>query len=287
MRRLSATVALLLAPACLHADENLFGWARSSETLPKGNWDMYHTVTLRNGVDTGKYRVFDYEPEIEYGVTNSLQLGAALEGSHYDFANNDFATGVGTGYGQTREGAVFRGGSLTAKYNLLSPFSEPVGLALRGAIGYTNRDEIGGVEQNESSYRIDLIAQKNLLDNTLVSTANLATKLTTGKKPAEEYETEIAVHALGGISYRFTEGWFAGVEGRFIYEAPRNEDGEFHSEHHVFYFGPVVHYGAEKFWVTLSLQYQLDGRGVDEPVSDRAYAEEQRYQLRLKVGYNF
>lgn len=278
---------LALAALTAHADENLFGWARSSETLPQGKWDMYNTLTHRRGVETGKYAVTDYELEVEYGATDALQLSAALEGSHYDFADNEFAAGLDTGYGQTREGAVFRGGSLVAKYNLQSPFSEPVGLAVRGAVGYTGFDEIGGIEQNESSARADFIVQKNMLDNTLVSTLNLATRMTTGKRPAEEYETELAFLALGGVAYRFTEGWYAGLEGRFISEHPRNEAGHFHSEHYVAYAGPVLHYGTLRYWVTLSLQYQVHGWGVDEPIDHRTYAEEQRYQARLKVGYNF
>lgn len=282
-------VALGLAPV-LHADENFFGWARNSETLPQGKWDMYHTVTSRGSVDRGTYQATDYEVEIEHGITDAFQISMALEGSHFKFGNNDFSQGLHTGYGETQEGAVFRGGSVAGKYNILSPFKDDIGVALRGAMGYTAFDEVAGVEQNEFSYTADLILQKNFLDNTLITVANLVFRQTTGKQPAEEYDSELACHVRGGASYRLMDNWYAGLESRFIYEAPHvvtPTSQTYRHEHHVLYAGPVIHYGVEKYWVTLSAQCQVYGTGQDEPVKNRTYAEEQKLQVRLKIGVNF
>ena len=52
------------------------------------------------------------------------------------------------------------------------------------------------------------------------------------------------------------------------------------------YAGPSLHYATESWWATLTWNYQIAGKGVDEPVG-QTFAEEQRNLWRLKVGFNF
>jgi hypothetical protein len=46
-------------------------------------------------------------------------------------------------------------------------------------------------------------------------------------------------------------------------------------------------YGSERWWVTLSYGYQIQGTGLDEPADGKTFAEEVRNESRLKVGLNF
>ena len=88
-----------------------------------------------------------------------------------------------------------------------------------------------------------------------------------------------------GASYRFAPGWFVGVEGRIRSEYPEF-DGHT-QEHSVLFVGPSLHYGAERWWTTVSWGYQVWGYGVDEPVHNKSYLEETRNEYRFKVGFNF
>jgi hypothetical protein len=53
------------------------------------------------------------------------------------------------------------------------------------------------------------------------------------------------------------------------------------------YAGPSLHYGTQRWWVTLSYNYQIYGTGIDEPDDGKTYAEETAHRIRLKVGFNF
>ena len=40
--------AVVALPGVAHADENLFGYVKGSETLPKGAWELYQFFTVRS-----------------------------------------------------------------------------------------------------------------------------------------------------------------------------------------------------------------------------------------------
>ena len=42
-----ALIAMCAIPLSAHADENLFGYVRGSETLPQGSYELYQFVTQR------------------------------------------------------------------------------------------------------------------------------------------------------------------------------------------------------------------------------------------------
>jgi hypothetical protein len=46
-------------------------------------------------------------------------------------------------------------------------------------------------------------------------------------------------------------------------------------------------YSQERWWATLTSNYQVCGRGVDEPADEQTFAEETRQLFRLKIGFNF
>ena len=114
--------------------------------------------------------------------------------------------------------------------------------------------------------------------------ANVGFELAWGKKPAEEYDREVSLLGGLGVSYRFVRNWFVGVDSRIRSEYPDFDFGN--HEHTVVFVGPALHYGAEKWWATLSWGRQVWGKGVDEP-GNRTFAEEARNEVILKFGLNF
>ena len=50
----------------------------------------------------------------------------------------------------------------------------------------------------------------------------------------------------------------------------------------------IKNYGEqERWWATLTWNYQVYGKGVEEPADGQTFAEETRQLFRLKVGFNF
>ncbi|HTJ77399.1 MAG TPA: DUF6662 family protein [Rariglobus sp.] len=275
---LSALVLSALASSEAMADENLFGYVSGAETLPAGHYDLEQFTTLRTGKDGGRYRGWDFESEVEYGVTDQLQLSASLIQHHFDMN--------GVPGQDNRNDYVFGGVNLGAKYRIKSPYKDGYGLAFSPEIGLRRYDDVGGLIEHSLFIAPTLIYQKNALGDTLVFAANGGFELAWGKKPAEQYDHELALQGGAGISYRFAPGWFAGVETHTRAEYP---DFQFPSnfEHWAVFAGPSLHYGAERWWATLTWSYQVYGHGVDEPIPGYTYAEETRSELRLKVGLNF
>ncbi len=277
LRPLAAATALFVLAGPALADEHLFGWARGSETLPQGHFDAYQFITLRTGKDEGLYRGWDFDTEVEYGITDRFQVGISVE-QHY-FKTKDVP--------DLPNMSTYRFGGLevSAKYRVLSPFKDKVGLALRLEGGYLWNDDVAGLYQQEMFIDPEVILHKNFFDDTLIFHLNGGMQFAWGKKPAEEYDYEYALHANAGVSYRFAPNWFIGFEARFRAEYPEFDIKHF--EHRVVFIGPSLHYAAKSWWATASYGYQVYGKGIDEPLNGKTFAEETRNEFRLKVGLNF
>ena len=268
---------LILTTLPARADENLFGYVKGAETLPKGHVDVYETTTARFGKSSGEYQGWDFETEAEYGITDKLQVGLDIIQHYFNIQ----------GVPELDNGSFYRFGGveLTTKYRFTSVFKDGYGLAYRQELAYLPWDDVAGIEQNEFDFAPELIFQKNFLDDTLIFSANGGVKLAWGKKPAEEYDHEFTIQGATGLSYRFAPNWFFGPEVHMRSEFPRFDFG-FH-EHSAIFAGPALHYGAKNWWATLSYAYQAWGEGVDEPSNGHTFAEEARHEFRLKVGFNF
>ena len=266
-----------LITSTVRADEHLFGWVRGTETLPGGHTDAYQFITLRTGKRSGTYNGWDFDTEVEYGITDKFQVGISVEQHYFRIRDVEELDNMN----QYRFGGI----ELSAKYRVLSPFKDKVGLALRLEAGYLTNDDVAGLDQEEIYLDPEIILHKNFLDDTLIFHVNGGVQFAWGKKSAEEYDYELALHAAMGVAYRFAPNWFIGVEAHFRSEFPEMDFG-FH-EHTVVFAGPSLHYGAEKWWATASYGYQVWGEGVDEPNNGKTFAEEARNEFRLKAGFNF
>ncbi|MEP6669749.1 MAG: DUF6662 family protein [Chthoniobacter sp.] len=259
------------------ADENLFGFVRGAETLPKGHYDVYQTVTLRTGKDVGVYRGWDSDTEVEYGFTDKLQGSLSLV--------NRYIYNRGVEELDDTNHLTFGGFEGTTKYRILSPFKDPFGLAVRLETGWLLHDEVAGLLEHEIYVAPEIIVQKNFLDDTLITELNFGGEWAWGKDPAEQYYKEFSLQGGVGVTYRIAPKWFVGLEGHARGEWPLFNFNLF--EHSVVYAGPAIHYATERWWVTLSYNYQIYGHGIDELPRTQTFAEETRHEIRFKVGFNF
>ncbi len=264
-----------------HADEQLFGFVRGAETLPKDTSEIYQFITTRIGKHEGAYYGTDFETEIEHGFTDRFQASLSLENR---YIYNHGVNGERDALDDTA-GYRFGGVSAAAKYGLLSPFKDALGLALRLEGGHILHDEVDGLPENEWFIAPELDLQKNFRDDTLITELWLGTEWAWGKQPAEQYPRELAFQGGLGVSYRFVPNWFIGVESNIRAEYPLFKLDQF--EHYVIYAGPSLHYSSKHWWATLTCVHQLWGEGIGEPLDGRTYAEETNWRIRMKIGFNF
>lgn len=296
---LASLVWVVPAPA----DEPLFGYAYTADLLPKGKWELEQWVTDREGQAFGHFHDFKFRTEVEYGLTDNFQLSGYLNYSYLNAKNNSVALlteGIDIPFDHDPTKAYsamrFDGISVEGIYRFLSPYKDPIGLAV-----YLE-PEVG---PREMAFEVRLILQKNFLDDRLVVAANAwiefeheqGSNLVTpgsGETPDGAIEKATMAEIDLGVSYRFFPRWWGGLEFRNHNEfsgfslAPRNQ------EHTAFFLGPNVHFGSERWWITVSALRQVGAIGVSadnkaQMRGHRIFGDEHTSWdgIRVRVGYNF
>lgn len=285
---LSAVIVLAGYALPAGADENLFGYVTGVDTLPKGASEVYLWATDRRDKGQGRYAAQDYRIEFERGLTDRLTGSLYLNWRHHDIKGAAAVDENGMPEYPDVDRFGFQGAQASIKYNLLDVYTNPVGVALYFEPGYSEIFKITGQEQQELSLETKLIVQKNFLEDQLVWATNLTPEFEVRKFEGEEtWETELALELTSAVSYRIAANWFGGLETRYHSEYPDWPDSALR-EHYAIFAGPTVHYGAERWWWTLTYLPQLTGRPVDEARDEDLHLHEhEKREIRMKLGYNF
>ena len=148
INRLLAFSIFLLATlhfSFAHAGEGAFGWIYTLDLQPKGKLEFEQRLQLNQQQASGTYDAWTARTELEYGLTNNLQVAGYIN-SYYTSANQnytnpeacgDMPTCTG-GYGvpsshdpsTTYRKSGIEGGSLEAIYRITNPVTSPVGVGL-------------------------------------------------------------------------------------------------------------------------------------------------------------
>jgi len=276
------------------ADENLFGYVRGAEVLPRGQVEAYQWFTQRSDKGAGKYRAIDSKTEVEYGVTDRFQVSAEL-----NMLSIDTSDLLIDGYlpGDKKYGLRPQGIELAAKYNFLSPAKDDFGLSGTASLEYGMLDVHSGQKKTEYEFETQLQAQKFFLEGQLTWVGNIGVRAAYEKRKAianlpngfewsTDPEMEISTKIGTGLSYRFAPGWYGGAE--VLREA--EYETEVGLERWSVFAGPTLHYGDKQWWATLTYFRQLRGGGekyagqADEHLH---LIEKTKNEIRVKLGYNF
>lgn len=298
VRNISSLRLLLVFFVCLtcrvsSAGEGAFGWVYTLDLQPQGKYELEQKIDLTHRQAVGQYDLGSYRTELEYGITNDLQLGAYLNAYSLSARNNYLSPEVcsaapctaGFGVPSTaNDSSRYRrrgvdGGSVEAVWRITNPVTSPVGLGL-----YI--EPTWGKLEDELEFR--LIAQSNFLDDRLVLTSNLLVEIEKEKyDPTGGIIRNSMADLLYGASYRFAPKWSAGFEGRF------------HTDHDGYHFdkltqtanfiGPNIHYADQRWWVTAAWRHQLGGKCYADGTADCALGQvwdnQGRNQFIVKVGF--
>jgi hypothetical protein len=294
--------AVIGGASAVQAGETPFGYVYTTDTHPQGRWEFEQWATLRTGKPHGDYSLWQLREEIEYGVTNEFQLSGYLNWLSVD-AFRDRADGTTGGafvpesadrnkrYGSTR----FESVSVEGIYRLLSPYKDPLGLAL-----YLEPSWGPDIREIETK----LLLQKNFLDDRLVVAGNATLAWEWEHKsgnpesdPGEDdfnarWEKELELEFTVGASYLVAPHWYAGLEFRNhnVYSGHSFANPAFSS----FFAGPSVHYTTAGWWATLTVLPQLplakayNDEQRENLVHDRIYSDDhEQMEVRLRAGITF
>lgn len=298
----------------VQAEENLWLYTKATDTRPKGSTELKITDIVRIGKSSGDYVFHDIRPEIEYGLTDKLTVGAELMFFSHDYSVDDpdlqpmFDTQGGSGKSFSK--TQYAGYELALKYNVLSPYKDALGLSW--GLGYENRDKyrLDGADIDQDSFVGTLFLQKNYIDNRLSLAANIKTELERRRSPGV-LEEEIAFDISAGASYRFAPKHFIGLEYRRQQDhlSPYNtETGEYDDQdltpsefdlstfrvgtRHQYgqYIGPTYHYADKNWWATTGALYQFKGGGHLSNAyikNKKNFDEHEKWHLGFILGYEF
>jgi hypothetical protein len=90
---------------------------------------------------------------------------------------------------------------------------------------------------------------------------------------------------LLGASWQLNPHWRVGVETRLHTEFGNADFNN--SEFLVLNLGPAIHYGADRFFATLSVLPQVAGWPDKNGTSGLHLDEHERVEVRLKLGFEF
>jgi hypothetical protein len=306
-------LALILPAQRAAAEEPLIGYVYTTDLLPQGKFELEQWATWRAHKADGQFNVIEGRTEFEYGVNDRLQVAAYLNyewaQAYHDNVINGSTLPPGTlanlyvGPDEHLNTTRFTGVSLEGIYRILSPYIDPVGLAVyvRPTIGPRFRE----LESR-------LILQENFLDDRLVFAFNagvvedwrsIPQLVTTVQPVTTVYDDDDVPRQWSGKAtinlglagaYRFMPNWSAGLEmenERGFRNANPFDSGQTNI---AYYLGPSLHYAGQHLFGTVTyLNQQPWGKDYANPganfvVGGRNYAaDNERYRVRLRFGWYF
>ena len=285
------SLLFLLCSAGARAGESPFGYLYTTDTHPKGSYELEQWMTLRRGKVQGQYSLGQYRTELEYGVTDRFQASIYWNTDSVKASGNNSAGETAGPYipetidrsSSYRRGFSNDGWSAELIYRVLSPYTDPVGLALYVEPSW-------GRFKNELETK--LILQKNFFDDRLVLGYNLTLAPEWEKTAAGKEKVTELIHNFGA-SYRFAPRWFAGLEARHHREYEGHSLSARNREFTAWNLGPTIHYASQSWWVTAAWLPQLRASRcfTDEQCAEtpnrRNLGDLERNEFRVRLGFLF
>lgn len=290
------TASFCFLATTVQAGEGIFGYVYSLDTQPRGKFEFEQRIDVTHGQATGSYNLGQYRSELEYGLTDDIQIAGYLNAYSIQAKNNytnpemcenkiPCTAGFGVPTSAHDKGGYNKfevdGASMELVWRILNPVTSPVG------VGLYVEPTLG---RFEDSLEWRLLLQSNYLDDRLIFALNFLYE-----PEKEKYDSEVIRNSMGdilyGVSYRFAPNWSGGIEGRFH----TDHDGYYFDKHTqtANFIGPTLHYADKNWWATATWRYQIDGKCYNDgtadcqPGYDLVSDNHGRNQFMLKFGIPF
>ncbi len=230
-----------------NAADRRFTYTYETTTSPVGTWEYEQWMTWKHYDNKDR---FDFRHELEYGITDRLQLGIYLADWRYE--------NVDGGESETD----YKSSGVDLIYQLTDPNKSAFGSALYGEV-------LVGDEKVQLEGK--LLLQKNIGPLVLVYNAVLEA-VWEGESLGSLDESKAEWKNTFGASYQINPNFFIGVEAVHEIEfAEWSDAGD-----HIFYAGPNISFRKGNFFTTIAGLFQVTD--VDG---------EAESQLRVIAGINF
>jgi hypothetical protein len=239
----------------VEAGERRFTYVYEATTAPKGEIEIENWVTWKTTPEGGaRGNEIDFRHEIEFGVTDHLQLGIYM----VDWKVLDSVAG-----GEEGAQAIYQDTAIEVIYNLTNPVTDIIGSAIYGE-----------VKLGDQKFELEgkLILQKNFGPLVIAYNATLEAEWE-GERFGYFSERKGVFEQTLGASWQFTPNFLLG--GEFLHEIEFDEWGE--SENNgIVYIGPNASFRYDRFYVTTTALIQAT-----------AVSGEPDFQLRAIFGFHF
>ncbi len=255
-----------------NAGERMFTYVYESDTLPEGGLEFEQWVTYRNAKAQGNHTRWDMRDEIEYGITSDLQTSLYVNYTQiFQEGVEDFDENGSIDSADTNNEWQFKGVSSEWIHNILSPYDDPIGVAV-----YLE----GTVSDSEGELEEKLLLSKNIGENWVLAFNAAVEQEWNLKHHGNDMEGKFEMDA--GVAYKIIPQFSIGAEAKNQRVYPENLAFE---EHSVWFVGPNLHYGNGQWWITATLLPQIAGH--PDQGNGLNYDDNERIEARLIAGINF
>lgn len=277
------------------AGEGYFGWVYGLDLQPQGKWEFEQRLQLTRAQETGTYDLWQGRTEVEYGLSNDIQLAGYLNTYSINAANNNTNSDICNqgispctgGYGvsgldhpgDTYSKTNIDGISLEGIWRITNPVTSPIG------IGLYLEPTIGHLKNALESR---LILQSNFLDDRLQLVGNIVYELEHLKFDVEPIE-ETVLDFVGGFTYRILPNLNVGLEYRFHNDFDGYTLNSQTQRAH--FWGPNIHYATKDWWITAAMRTQIGGQcwdpGTAECSNGKVWDSHGKNEYIVKFGMPF
>jgi hypothetical protein len=215
--------AVAVGATTSYGSERRFAYSYETTTATQGTWEYEQWFTWKQGEGFDKYQ---FRHELEYGLTERLQLGLYLFDWEYEEDGDESATAWG-------------GSGIELIYQLTDPNTSPLGSAL-----YFE----SLVSDEELSLEGKLLLQKNF--GPLTAVYNFVVE---AEWEDDFEESKGVVENTFGLSYQLKPSLLFGVEA--LHEVEFEDWSE--AGDHVFYAGPNLSFRKGGFFATVAGLFQV------------------------------
>lgn len=260
MNKISLASSLLLVTVGLivtqqvKAGERRFTYIYEATTAAKGEVEIENWVTWKTQREGGsRGNAFDFRHEVEFGLTDKLQLGVYVA----DWSVVDKVAG-----GEDGAHAAYQDSAVELIYNLTNPVTDIIGSAVYAELKLGDQKlELEG----------KLILQKNFGPFVIAYNATLEAEWE-GERFGYFNERKGTFEQTLGASYQISPNFLLG--GEFLHEIDFSDWAE--AGDSIVYAGPNASFRYDRFYVTTTALIQATG-----------ITEEPDFQLRTIFGFYF
>lgn len=247
-------IGVLFVTGTAKAGERRFTYVYEATTAVKGEFEVENWVTWKTQKEEGsRGNTFDFRHEIEFGLTDKLQVGVYVA----DWAVLDQVAG-----GEDGAHAAYQDSAVELIYNLTNPVTDIIGSAVYAEL------KLG---DQKLALEGKLILQKNFGPFVFAYNAALEAEWE-GERFGYFNERTGTFEETLGVSYQFSPNFLLG--GEFLHEIDFSDWSE--AGDPVVYAGPNASFRYDRFYVTTTALVQVT-----------AISEEPDFQLRTIFGFHF